>query len=62
VAEDPGADPYRFCEQRCSHDLGEGVLLRELLAGDGPYPPGYWLVTLAPRPSRSPLLTAGAAD
>jgi hypothetical protein len=60
VAEDPVADPYRSCEQRCSHDLGDGVLLRELLGGDGPYPPGYWLVTLAPRPNRSPLLAAGA--
>jgi len=55
VAEDLVADPYRSCEQRCCHDLGDGVLLRELLGGDGPHPPGYWLVTLAPRPSRSPL-------
>ncbi len=60
MAEDPVADPYRSCEQRCSHDLGDGVLLSELLGSDGPYPPGYWLVTLAPRPNRSPLLTEGA--
>ena len=59
MAEDLVADPYRSCEQRCCHDLGDGVLLRELLGGDGPHPLGYWLVTLAPRPSRSPLEPAG---
>jgi len=61
VAEDPVADPYRSCEQRCSHDLGDGVLLRELLDGDGPHPPGYWLVTLSPRSSRVSLEPARAA-
>jgi hypothetical protein len=59
VAEHPIADPYRSCEQRCSHDLGDGVLLRDLLGGDGPNPPGYWLVSLAPHPSRSLLEAAG---
>jgi len=61
VAEDPAADPYRFCQQHCSHDLGNGVLLGELLGGDGPNPPGYWLVTLAPRASRSSLESALSA-
>ncbi|HUU61495.1 MAG TPA: hypothetical protein VMX37_03830 [Acidimicrobiia bacterium] len=59
MAEDPVADPYRSCEQRCSHDLGNGVLLRELLGGDGPNPPGHWLVSLAPHPSRSWLEAPG---
>jgi len=60
VAEDPVADPYRSCEQRCSHDLGDGVLLRELLDGDGPHPPGYLLVTLAPHPESACLEPAAA--
>lgn len=50
MAENPVADPYHSCEQHCTHDLGVGVLLSELLGGDGPHPPGYMLVTLAPRP------------
>lgn len=60
MAADAGTDPYRFCEHRCSHELGDGVLLRDLLGGDGPHPPGYLLVTLAPRPSRSPAEPVGA--
>jgi hypothetical protein len=31
-------DPYAHCEERCTHDLGKGVLLEELLADDGPHP------------------------
>jgi len=49
MAEEPVVDPYRFCEHHCAHDLGAGVLLSELLGSDGPHPPGYMLVTLAPR-------------
>jgi len=49
MAADPVVDPYRSCEQHCAHDLGVGVLLSELLGSDGPHPPGYMLVTLAPR-------------
>ena len=49
MAEDPVVDPYRSCVQHCAHDLGEGVLISELLGSDGPHPPGYLLVTLAPR-------------
>jgi len=51
MAEEPIVDPYRNCEHHCSHDLGVGVLLSELLGGDGPHPPGYMLVTLSPRPT-----------
>jgi hypothetical protein len=54
VAEDRVAEPYRSCEQHCAHDLGEGVLISELLGGDGPHPPGYMLVTLVSR--REPAL------
>lgn len=32
-------DPYRSCESGCNHDCGRGVLLEELLSGDGPYTP-----------------------
>ena len=50
MAEDRVADPYRSCEHHCTHDLGVGVLISELLGSDGPHPPGYMLVTLSPRP------------
>ncbi len=49
MAENHAADPYRNCERNCAHDLGEGVLIAELLGGDGPHPPGYMVVTLGPR-------------
>jgi hypothetical protein len=32
-------DPYADCERVCTHDLAQGVLLSELLGGDGPAPP-----------------------
>jgi hypothetical protein len=32
-------DPYAHCERECTHDLARGVLLSELLGGDGPAPP-----------------------
>lgn len=41
---DPG-DPYRSCEEHCNHDLAHGVTIDELLGGDGPYPPGYLMVS-----------------
>ncbi len=46
---EPGerGDPYRSCEQHCNHDLAHGVTLAELLGGDGPYPPGYLLVSFS---------------
>lgn len=31
-------DPYARCEERCTHDLGKGVLIVELLGDDGPHP------------------------
>jgi hypothetical protein len=33
----PAFDPYRGCEDGCSHDLAKGVLTSELLGGDGPF-------------------------
>ena len=32
-------DPYARCDEGCTHDLARGVLLEELLGGDGPFPP-----------------------
>jgi len=29
-------DPYRRCLDQCIHDLAHGVLIAELLGGDGP--------------------------
>ncbi len=30
-------DAYRNCEKHCNHDLSRGVLINDLLNGDGPY-------------------------
>jgi hypothetical protein len=40
-------DPYRTCEHHCNHDLARGVTIGELLGGDGPFPPGYLLVSFS---------------
>lgn len=40
-------DPYRSCEQHCTHDLSRGVGVLELLSGDGPYPPSQLLVNFS---------------
>ena len=31
-------DPYARCEESCTHDLAQGVLVDELLGADGPHP------------------------
>ncbi len=31
-------DPYRSCQEGCNHDLAPGVLVSDLLSGDGPSP------------------------
>ncbi len=31
-------DPYRSCQEGCNHDLAPGVLVSDLLNGDGPAP------------------------
>lgn len=31
-------DPYRTCPQTCNHDLAPGVLVSDLMRGDGPNP------------------------
>lgn len=31
-------DPYRNCEERCTHDTVKGVLTTDLLREDGPFP------------------------
>jgi hypothetical protein len=51
------AEPYGTCEQHCNHDLARGVTLAELLGGDGPYPPGYMLVSLSA--ARAAMLDTG---
>ena len=36
-------DPYPHCEEgRCNHDVREGVLITDLLSGDGPHQPSWW--------------------
>ena len=36
-------DMYHNCEEKCSHDLGDGAILSEVLSGeDGPYPDGWY--------------------
>lgn len=36
---------YARCEQGCNHDVARGVLISELLGGDGPYPTQSSLLT-----------------
>ncbi len=47
-------DPYRRCEEVCTHDLSRGVLVSELLSGPGPHPDAHPLLrfraTASPRP------------
>jgi len=44
----PIDDPYRSCEQgQCNHDLAQAVTMGDLLAADGPFPPGHLIVNLA---------------
>lgn len=38
MADSPRIDPYAFCDDLCTHDLVRGVLVDELIEGDGPYP------------------------
>jgi hypothetical protein len=40
-------DPYRSCEQHCTHDLSRGVGVLELLSEEGPFPPSQLLVNLS---------------
>ena len=37
-------DPYRRCQDACTHDLARGVLLADLGDGDGPFP-SLWVVS-----------------
>ena len=37
MTDPPFIDPYRRCEDLCTHDLGRGVLILELIEEDGPY-------------------------
>jgi len=40
-------DPYRRCEDQCNHDLARGILVSELLSGDGPHPPSHLIVNFS---------------
>ncbi|MBT8217009.1 MAG: hypothetical protein KJO17_09190 [Acidimicrobiia bacterium] len=52
--DDVAKDPFEYCEGRtCAHDLANGVLIAELLAGDGPYRPNHFtdrVLVLQPPP------------
>ena len=37
-------DPFSKCEEACSHDLASGVLVEDLLGGDGPFVP-MWVLS-----------------
>jgi hypothetical protein len=43
----PIPDPYLRCETHCNHDLSRGVLVSDLMADDGPYPPSQLIVSLS---------------
>ncbi len=40
-------DPYRRCEEQCNHDLARGILVSDLLEGDGPHPPSHLIVNFS---------------
>lgn len=42
-------NPYKGCEKYCNHDLIRGVLVTDLLEGDGPYQPLSRIITLPSR-------------
>jgi hypothetical protein len=44
---DPIRDPYRRCEDHCTHDLARGVTLAELLNADGPHPDSHLIVSFS---------------
>ena len=44
----PIKDPYTNCEAgQCNHDLAPAVMIDDLLADDGPFPPSHMIVNLA---------------
>ena len=52
----PTPDPFAGCAESCTHDLAKGILVEDLLGGDGPHPPiwgqatpGGWLIGQAMR-------------
>ncbi len=57
-------DPYGSCTDGCNHDLAPGVLVSELLAGDGPSPSLQLLFGLGRSTAvvLEPLGAPGAAD
>jgi len=44
----PISDPYRHCENACTHELSRGITVAELLGSDGPHPSASLLVSLGP--------------
>ena len=59
-------DPYRRCEETCNHDLARGVLVSELLGGEGPHPDAHLIVNfslhrarVAPTMVETPVAAAG---
>jgi hypothetical protein len=40
-------DPYRRCEDHCTHDLARGVTIAELLGHDGPHPDSHLIVSFS---------------
>ena len=47
------SDPYRKCEETCTHDLARGVMVADLCSRDGPEEPMIW----APIPAAAAVLT-----
>lgn len=54
-------DPYRRCEEVCTHDLTRGILVSELLGDDGPYPDTHPLLVFRAFPRRHPATQPVAA-
>jgi hypothetical protein len=54
-------DPYRRCEEVCTHDLTRGILVSELLSDDGPHPDTHPLLVFRAFPQRRPVAQPVAA-
>ena len=55
-------DPFRRCEEVCTHDLARGLLVSELLGGEGPYPDSHPLMLFRSLPRRNAPPAATVAE
>ena len=49
----PIHDPYRRCDEVCTHDLARAVVVADLLSQDGTYPDAHPLLVFRSFPART---------